>query len=108
MARRRREYEPMPKEVLATFAQNRRLNEALRRAGLPKLRDLGALLRRAACGDGEAAQWLDDRYPAWRDFAERASVADEANVSTDDPATGGRAGQKDTGIGVENGFKNAV
>ena len=76
---RRRQNEPMPKELRATYAQNRRLNEALRRAGLPKYREFGSILRRAADGDGEAAQWLDDRYPAWRDFAERASVADCAN-----------------------------
>lgn len=79
MTKRNRQYQPMPSEALATFASNRRLNAELRRAGLPERREFGAILRRAADGDGEAAQWLDDRYPAWREFAERASVADCAN-----------------------------
>ena len=100
MARRRRN-KPLPKELLATFVQNRRLNDALRRAGLPKYRDFGAILRAAVRGDEEAVAWLDERWPQWREFAERAAVADEENVSTDEPVTGGERGQKDTGQGVQ-------
>ncbi len=73
---RRKSNKPMPKELLATFASTHRLNAALRRAGLPQFRDFAAVLRAGAGGDGQAAAWLDDNYPQWRDFPKQSSVED--------------------------------
>lgn len=43
-----------------------RLEQQLRRDGLPDFRTMASLLRQAANGDEQAAQTLDRLFPNWR------------------------------------------